>query len=128
LESSTWNLSRKHFRIVVPNGKFVKLNKFRNRVSVEELRDFCLRYAPVHVYFSVLDWLFPERVGKKYKANRAVPLGGEYLFDVGNHNVWVPHNNHVKGRVCNEPSSSFPEKIRYKLRLISAGIKDIETT
>ena len=101
LESFAWNLSKKHFRIVVPNGKFVKLNKFRNRVSVEELRDFCLKYAPVHVYFSVLDWLFPERVGKKYKANRAVPLGGEYVFDVDNHNVWIPHKNHVKG-ICRE--------------------------
>ena len=77
-----WNLSRKHVRIETTTGRFVKINKFRNRLNDRELRDFCIKYPPLHVYFSVLDWLFPERVGKKYKANRAVPVGGEYLIDV----------------------------------------------
>jgi len=79
----------------------LKLNKIRNRLNVRELRDLCVRYAPIHVYFSVLDWLFPERVGKKYKANYAVPLGGEYVFDVDSNNVWVPHS-HVKNGICRE--------------------------
>ena len=96
-----WNLSRKHFRIVSPNRKFLKLNKCRNRINVRELRYFCIRYAPLHVYFCVLDWLFPERVGKKHRANRAVPLQGSYVFDIDNTNVWIPHN-HVEGRICKE--------------------------
>lgn len=78
------------------------MKKFRDRINPRELRYFCVNYAPIHVYFTVLDWLFPECVGKKYKANRAVPLGGKYVFDVDNHNVWVPHGDHVKGRVCRE--------------------------
>jgi DNA primase catalytic subunit len=46
--------------------------------------------------------LLPERVGKKYKAKYAVPIGGEYVFDVDSYNVWVPHN-HIKSRpVCLE--------------------------
>jgi hypothetical protein len=28
-----WNLSRKHFRIQTLNGRFIKLNKFRNRLN-----------------------------------------------------------------------------------------------
>lgn len=43
---------------------------------------------------SVLDWLFPERVGKKRKANHALPIGGEYIFDVDSHNYWMSHNHH----------------------------------
>ena len=37
----------------------------------------------MHVYFSVLNWLFPERVGKKYRARYDVPLKSEYVIDVG---------------------------------------------
>ena len=57
------------------NHKFVKLNTFENRVNPHELRHHCVKYAPIHVYFSVLNWLFPERVGKKYKCRYAVPMG-----------------------------------------------------
>jgi DNA primase catalytic subunit len=75
-------LARKHFRVVTQNNRFLKLNKIRNRLSLRELRMLCVEYAPVHVYFSVLDWLFPERVGRKSKANKAEPASGEYVFDV----------------------------------------------
>jgi len=78
----------------------LKLNRFRNRLSTSELRYFCTRYAPAHVYHSVLDWLFPERVGKKHKAGRALPIGGEYIFDVDSHNVWTSHDHHSRGSVC----------------------------
>jgi DNA primase catalytic subunit len=97
-----WNLSRKHFRIVIWNGKYLKLNKFRNRLGIRELKYYCVKYAPIHVYFSVLDCLFPERVGKKYKANYAVPIGGEYVFDVDGNNVWIPHSHDSLNPVCRE--------------------------
>jgi DNA primase catalytic subunit len=97
-----WNLSRKHVRIVLRNGRFVKLNRFRNRLNPKFLRYLCVKHAPVHVYFSVLDWLFPERVGKKYKAKYAVPVGGAYIFDVDCNNVWVPHNHNKWRPVCTE--------------------------
>ena len=90
---SPWNLSRKHFRIETLNRRFVKLNRFENRVNANELRKFCVRYAPCHVYMSALDWLFPERVGKKRKANRAVPVGGEYVIDVDSYTLLRRHNH-----------------------------------
>lgn len=79
---SKWNLSRKHIRIETMNHKFMKLNKFENRLNTRELQKYCVKYKPLHVYMSVLDWLFPERVGKKYKGQYARPVGGEYAVDV----------------------------------------------
>ena len=64
-----WNLSRKRVRLKISDSEFAKVNKFENRINAKELRDYCVRLSPVHVYFSALNWLFPERVGKKYKAN-----------------------------------------------------------
>ena len=97
-----WNLSRKHVRIQASNGRFVKINKFRNRLNDRELRDFCIKCSPLHVYFSVLNWLFPERVGKKYKGNYAVPIGGEYVIDVDSYIANVPHRHYYSGasRIC----------------------------
>jgi DNA primase catalytic subunit len=97
-----WNLSRKHVRIVLRNGRFLKVNRLRNRLHDHDLRHFCITYAPVRVYFSVLDWLFPERVGRKYKARYAVPIGGEYVVDVDSHNVWAPHRHDAWRSVCME--------------------------
>jgi DNA primase catalytic subunit len=99
-----WNLSRKHFRMQTSNGRFIKLNKFRNRLNERELRDFCIKFSPLHVYFSVLNWLFPERVGKKYKAMYAVPLDGEYVVDVDSY-VYKRRHRHVRAgptAVCYE--------------------------
>jgi hypothetical protein len=46
---------------------------------------------------SVTDYLFPERVGRKYKAKYAVPIGGEFVVDVDSfmrkrrhHHSWHP--------------------------------------
>lgn len=94
-----WKLSRKHFRIVLQNGWFCKLNKFRNRLNKKDLRYYGVRFAPKHLYCSVVDWLFPERVGKKHKAYRAVPVGGEYFVDVDAYMGNKYHNHMVTG-VC----------------------------
>lgn len=88
-----WNLSRKHFRVQVFDGRFVKLNRFRNRLNERKLREFYIRLTPVHVYFSVLDWLFPERVGRKCKAKYAVPVGGEYVVDVDSYVSGLKHRH-----------------------------------
>jgi len=97
-----WNLRRKHFRVLLLNGRFLKLNKFRNRIGLKDLCSLSAKYAPIHVYFSVLNWLFPERVGKKYKANRAVPLSGEYVCDVDSHNILIPHNHNRSRPICSQ--------------------------
>ena len=90
---SDWNLRRKHFRLETLNGKFVKLNRFENRISLEELRKYCVKYAPRHVFMSALNWLFPERVGRKCKANYAVPVNGEYVVDVDSYVLCRKHNH-----------------------------------
>jgi hypothetical protein len=41
-----------------------------------------VKYVPAHVYMSVMDWLFPERVGKKYKAKYCVPVNAQYVLDI----------------------------------------------
>lgn len=99
-----WNLSRKHIRIEAYNHRFIKLNKFKNRLNARELKEFCIRFTPLHVYFSVLNWLFPERVGKKYKANYCVPLNGEYVVDIDSNLLHMKHNHSNSGshRICNE--------------------------
>jgi len=40
---------------------------------------------------SVLNWLMPERVAEKEKANKAYPIGGEYVIDVDSHLFWRSH-------------------------------------
>jgi hypothetical protein len=70
----SWDLSRGHLRLETLNHKFVKLNNLENRINPKELMRHCVRYAPRHAYASALKWVFPERVGKKRKANRAVPV------------------------------------------------------
>jgi len=92
-----WDLSRKHIRIRTRSGRFVKLNKFENRLNSRALRKYCLRFAPLHVYFSVLDWLFPERVGKKYKARYCVPLNGEYVVDIDHYLLYFKHKHQPCG-------------------------------
>lgn len=72
-----WNLSRKHFRVSTADGRHIKLNKFANRLSERDLKYYCWKLKPIHVYFSVLNWLFLERVGKKYKAKYCIPLNGD---------------------------------------------------
>jgi hypothetical protein len=58
----------------------------------------------MHVYFSVLNWLFPERVRKKYKAGYNVPLNGEFVIDVDAHLILFKHKHKVDDHwyVCNE--------------------------
>jgi DNA primase catalytic subunit len=89
-----WKIGRKRFRIETLNHRFVKLNRFKGRMNPRALRGLCVKYAPVHTYFSVLDWLFPERVGKKYRANRALPVGGEYVIDVDAYVLHKAHPHH----------------------------------
>src|SRR5271157_1596675 len=94
---SIWKLSRKHFRISLGEGRFVKLNRFENRLNnSRDLKFYCWKLKPRHVYFSVLNWLFPERVGNKYKARYCVPLNGEYVIDVDSYLMIFKHNHRIE--------------------------------
>jgi len=70
------------------------VNRTRPRHSVKSLAAFCYKYAPAHLYMSILEWLMPERVKEKRKSNRAYPMGGEFVVDVDSMNVWIPHDHY----------------------------------
>jgi hypothetical protein len=99
-----WKLQRKHIRIQTLDRKFIKLNKFQNRINNRELKDLCVRFSPAHVYFSVLDYLFPERVGRKNRANYSFPIMGEYVVDVDSYLLhrWHKHIPSKSSKVCKE--------------------------
>ena len=90
-----WN---KQFKILTAEGDFLNLNKFDNRLKTRSLIELCARYAPISLSFSVLNWLMPERVGKKSSANRAYPIGGEYVVDIDVPQMWRPWNGHGTAR------------------------------
>jgi hypothetical protein len=85
----------KHFRARLDDGHFFKLNRYRPRLNFKSLRKYCVKLAPVNVYMSVLNWLMPQKVGEKGKANRAYPIGGEYVVDVDIHLFYQPHPHYV---------------------------------
>lgn len=99
-----WKVSRKHFRIQLADERFVKLNRFENRLTADDLRFWCWRLKPRHVYFSVLNWLLPEYVGKKYKGRYCVPLAGEYVIDIDSYLMIFKHKHKVDDHwyVCEE--------------------------
>lgn len=47
----------------------------------------------MNLYMSVLNWLLPERIGEKEKANHAYPIGGEYVVDVDHYLNYRPHSH-----------------------------------
>jgi hypothetical protein len=114
-ENLPWRLSRKHIRIVTRNGRFIKLNTLRNRINPKALWRLCAKYAPTHVYMSVLDYLFPERVGLKSKAKYAYPIGGEYVVDVDNYLFrGIDTHEHPRTWICN---TCLEIARRYSIRL-----------
>jgi hypothetical protein len=46
------SLGRKHLRVMLRDGRFVKLNHFENRLTVRDLKFYCWKLRPSHVYFS----------------------------------------------------------------------------
>ena len=94
-------LWRKSFRARFEGRQFLKLNRFRPRLGFRSLKRLCIHLAPLHLYMSVLDWLMPERVGEKEKANHAYPIGGEYVIDIDSYLFWRPHYHHIdRDGVC----------------------------
>jgi len=87
-----WKFSRKHFRIELFNHKFLKLNGRRARLGIKDLRFLSSKYVPLHLYMSVLDYLFPERVSSKKNTN-AYPIGGEFVVDVDSYLYHMRHQH-----------------------------------
>jgi DNA primase catalytic subunit len=91
-----WSLSSKHFRIETPDRRFIKLNELENRLNQRELSIYCCQPTPLYIYFSVLNWLLPERVGKKYKASYCASLNGEYFIDIDGNLGMVKHEHKLE--------------------------------
>jgi hypothetical protein len=86
-------LWRKQLKLRLSDGAFISLNKLRPRFSFQSLRRYSVRFAPVNLYMSALNWLMPERVAEKGKANNAYPIGGEYVVDVDHYLNYLPHSH-----------------------------------
>jgi DNA primase catalytic subunit len=83
----------KQFKVRLYDGTFISLNKLRPRFSFQSLKRYSVRFAPVNLYMSALNWLMPERVAEKSKANHAYPIGGEYVVDVDHYLNYMPHSH-----------------------------------
>jgi len=81
--SSIWSLERKHIRLQLRNGAWVKAHRFYKRPDERSLRSLCAWLAPQKVFMSVLDFLRPELVGRKSKLDRALPVfAGQFVLDI----------------------------------------------
>ncbi len=58
-----WNVSRKHFRVVLGDGRFVKLNHFLNSLDAEDVRFLCMKLRLMRAREAITDvanYLFPR--------------------------------------------------------------------
>jgi hypothetical protein len=90
----------KQFRIRTSGNTFITLNRKRRRLNFNSLHGFCVEYAPVNVYMSVINWLMPDRVSDKHSSRAAHPTGGEYVVDVDSYLGYRKHSHVLIGGVC----------------------------
>jgi DNA primase catalytic subunit len=76
LPEAMWTWSRKHYRLETLGRHWVKLNRREDRISAEELRGYLVRYAPRHVYMSVMDYLWPKIRRVSEGEQKSTLLGG----------------------------------------------------
>lgn len=108
----------KQFRIRTSGNTFITLNRKRRRLNSPSLRGFCVDYAPVNVYMSVINWLMPERVTDKHSSRAAHPTGGEYVVDVDSYLGYRKHSHSLTGGVCEgciEGSKQLTERLLDKI-------------
>jgi len=80
--SSITDLSFRHFRFFLSNGRFLKVN---DRItSPATLQRWCVRYRPLDVYYSTSCWLAPEHLGRRERTplSRNVFLFSDIVFDI----------------------------------------------
>ena len=74
--------SFRHFRILLPNGSFHKVqDRIRNG---ETLQRWLIRYRPSDVYYSTSCWLAPESIGRREKTplSANIFLFSDIVFDI----------------------------------------------
>ena len=81
---SITDISHRHFRFMLRNGRFLKV---RDRIRNEDvLKKWLLRYCPTDVYYSVSCWLKPEILGRREKTplSANIFLSSDIVFDIDN--------------------------------------------
>jgi DNA primase catalytic subunit len=95
-----WN---KQFKIETPSNRFLKLNRIKDRLRFNSLKELCVEYTPLHLYMSSLNWLMPERVNTKEMSRYTYPIGGEYVIDIDRDMNYKPHRHHnTEDGICKE--------------------------
>ena len=71
-------------------------------LSFQSIKRYSVRFAPVNLYVSALNWLMPERVTGKGKEKHAYPIGGEYVVEVDHCLNYLPrsHRTVEEGEGC----------------------------
>jgi hypothetical protein len=114
-----WRFQRKHFRAELSNGAFVKLNGRRARLDAKDLQKLAVRIVPKHLFMSVLDYLFPERVSDKSRLD-TYPVGGELVVDIDSYLFRRPHthsfDNHSVCEGCLEVSQRLTLQVADEIR------------
>jgi hypothetical protein len=80
--SAITDLSHRHFRILLPRGRFLKI---RDRIHTEAaLRIWLIRYRPSDVYYSTSCWLVPENLGRRERTpvSDNIFLSSDIVFDI----------------------------------------------
>jgi hypothetical protein len=87
----------------------------KKRLNFRILRELCLEFAPVHLYQSVLNYTFPERVSHKTKSYKAYPFRtSEFVVDIDSYLAYAPHGHRTRN---NEPCEGCIQNA-YDLTLI----------
>jgi hypothetical protein len=80
--SAITGCSFRHFRILLPQGRFLKI---RDRITTPEtLRRWLVRYRPSDVYYSTSCWLAPENLGRRERSavSDSIFLSSDIVFDI----------------------------------------------
>jgi DNA primase catalytic subunit len=80
--SSLTDLTRRHFRILLPSGTFLKVqDRIRDGATLQQ---WLVRYRPSDVYYSTSCWLSPENIGSREKTplSANIFLSSEIVFDI----------------------------------------------
>jgi hypothetical protein len=79
----------------------------------------------MNVYSSILDWLMPERVGEKNRANQAFPIRGDYVVDIDVPQLWRPWNGFATNNIYSTGLQLAYDKVLMFLDKISENYSDI---
>ena len=75
------SLGKKIYHVESVDNQSIILNEESRGVHFHSLKRFCLEFTPLHLYMSVLNFLFTEN-SEKSKYKTAIPVDGEYVVNI----------------------------------------------